>query len=77
MLLDSDTFLKVEKAPSFARNRIIEAKGKYLICIDADTIYPPKYIETMISAFNKPGVVAVSSLELCPKQGISRIWMFL
>lgn len=71
-------FSESRKSPGFARNRgIIEAKGKYLICIDADTIYPPKYIETMISAFNKPGVVAVSSLwSYVPSKEFPRIWMF-
>lgn len=66
------------KSPGFARNRgIMEAKGKYLICIDADTIYPPKYVETMISAFNKPGVVAVSSLwSYVPSKEFPRFWMF-
>lgn len=71
-------FSESRKSPGFARNRgIMEAKGKYLICIDADTIYPPKYIETMISAFNKPGVVAVSSLwSYVPSKEFPRIWMF-
>lgn len=66
------------KSPGFARNRgIMEAKGKYLICIDADTIYPPKYVETMISAFEKPGVVAVSSLwSYVPSKDFPRFGMF-
>lgn len=38
------------------------AKGKYHINIDADTLYPPKYVETMINTLMKPGVVAASSL---------------
>ncbi|WP_321332113.1 glycosyltransferase family 2 protein [uncultured Bacteroides sp.] len=38
------------------------AKGKYHINIDADTMYPPHYIETMINELEKPGIVAVSSL---------------
>jgi len=66
------------KSPGFARNRgIMEAKGKYIICIDADTIYPPKYVETMISAFKKPGVVAVSSLwSYVPSKDFPRFLMF-
>lgn len=39
-----------------------QAKGKYYICIDADTMYPPKYIETLVDALEKKDVVAVSSL---------------
>ena len=36
------------------------AKGKYHINIDSDTLYPPHYVETMIKVLEKPGVVAVS-----------------
>ena len=38
------------------------AKGKYHINIDSDTLYPLHYVETMIKVLEKPGVVAVSSL---------------
>lgn len=38
------------------------ARGKYHINIDSDTLYPPHYVETMINALKKPGIVAVSSL---------------
>ena len=38
------------------------ARGKYHINIDSDTLYPPYYVETMVKALEKPGVVAVSSL---------------
>jgi glycosyltransferase involved in cell wall biosynthesis len=38
------------------------AKGKYHINIDADTMYPAKYVETMVDKLEKPGIVAVSSL---------------
>ncbi len=56
-------FKEERKGPGYARNRgLAEAKGKILICIDSDTIYPERYIEIMIDSFNKPGVVAVSSL---------------
>ncbi|MCE5205375.1 MAG: glycosyltransferase family 2 protein [Porphyromonadaceae bacterium] len=41
---------------------LYQAKGEYYICIDSDTMYPPHYIETMISSLQKPGTVAVSSL---------------
>ncbi|GAB1373929.1 glycosyltransferase family 2 protein [Bacteroidales bacterium] len=56
-------FKEERKGPGYARNRgLAEAKGKILICIDSDTIYPEQYLEIMIDSFNKPGVVAVSSL---------------
>ena len=38
------------------------AKGKYHINIDSDTLYPPHYVETMIKVLEKPGIVAASSL---------------
>lgn len=39
-----------------------QARGKYHINIDSDTLYPPHYVETMVKALDKSGVVAVSSL---------------
>ncbi len=46
----------------YARNRgLSEAKGKYYICIDSDTMYPPHYVERLVDVLQKPGVVAVSS----------------
>lgn len=38
------------------------ARGKYHINIDADSMYPAKYVETMVDKLEKPGIVAVSSL---------------
>lgn len=38
------------------------AKGKYHINIDSDTMYPPNYVEIMVNALEKKGIVAVSSL---------------
>lgn len=38
------------------------ARGKYHINIDSDTMYPPKYVEMMVDALERPGIVAVSSL---------------
>ena len=38
------------------------ARGKYHINIDSDTMYPPHYVETMVDALEKPGIVGVSSL---------------
>ncbi len=38
------------------------ARGKYHINIDSDTLYPPKYVETMVDALEKEGVIAASSL---------------
>jgi len=57
------TFFEEKKSCGYARRCGLEhARGKYYICIDADTMYPPGYIQTMIDALEKPGVVAVSAL---------------
>lgn len=37
-------------------------RGKYYICIDSDTLYPPRYVETLVNKLEQKGVVAVSSL---------------
>ncbi len=44
----------------FARQAgLEEARGIYHLCGDADTIYPPDYIDIMMKYLRKPGVVAV------------------
>jgi len=67
-----------KKSCGYARNRgLQEAKGKYYVCIDSDTMYPERYVETMIEAIKKPGVVAVSSLwSYVPSKDYPRFWMF-
>ena len=52
-----------KKSPGYARQRGEDvAKGKYLICIDSDTIYPPDYIRLMTMELERPGVVGVTGL---------------
>jgi Glycosyltransferases, probably involved in cell wall biogenesis len=56
-------FNELKQSCGHARNCGLQnAKGKYYICIDGDTMYPPKYIETLIDELQKTEVVAVSSL---------------
>jgi len=56
------TFFEEQKSCGYARRcGLNNAKGKYYICIDSDTMYPPHYIETLIRELEKPDVVAVSS----------------
>ena len=39
-----------------------QAKGKYTMCIDSDTVYPPHYIEIMVDNLMKPGISAVAAM---------------
>ena len=39
-----------------------QAKGKYSMCIDSDTIYPPYYFEIMVEELMKPGISAVAAM---------------
>lgn len=56
-------YTELQKSCGYARRCGLEhAKGKYYICIDSDTMYPPKYIETLVKELMKPDIVAVSSL---------------
>ncbi len=56
-------FFEEQKSCGYARRcGLNNAKGRYYICIDSDTMYPPRYIETVIRELERPGVVAVSSL---------------
>lgn len=55
-------YFEEKKSCGYARRCGLDhAHGKYYVCIDADTMYPPHYIETMVEGLQKPGVVAVSS----------------
>ena len=56
-------YFEEQKSCGYARNcGRMHALGKYYICIDSDTIYPPLYLQTLIDELEKPGVVGVSSL---------------
>jgi glycosyltransferase involved in cell wall biosynthesis len=72
-------FFEERKSPGYARACGQEhARGKYCICIDGDTLYPPHYIETMIRELEKPGVMAVSSLwSFVPDKSHSRWGLML
>lgn len=61
--LGATYFNETKKGPGHARQRgLDEAKGKYHICIDSDTMYPPHYIETHVKALMKPGVACTFGL---------------
>lgn len=55
--LGATYFNESKKGPGHARQRgMDEARGKYHVCIDADTMYPPLYIQTHVNALMKPNV---------------------
>lgn len=54
---------ETKKGPGHARQcGLNHARGKYHICIDSDTLYPPHYIQTMVNELQKPGTTCVFSL---------------
>ncbi|MDD3062866.1 MAG: glycosyltransferase family 2 protein [Massilibacteroides sp.] len=71
-------FFEEKKSCGYARRcGLNHAKGKYYICIDADTMYPPYYIQTMISELEKPGIAAVSSFwSFIPDKKHSKAGLF-
>lgn len=51
------------KGPGHARQcGLTHARGKWHLCIDADTLYPPHYIDTMVGALRQPGTVCAYAL---------------
>ena len=57
-------FNETKKSPGFARQCGLDnSKGKYHFFIDADTFYPPLYVDTMMQTLIKPGVSCVGSFR--------------
>lgn len=55
-------FNESKQSPGFARQCGLEhARGKYYFCIDADTLYPPLYVDLMMEKLQKSDVSCVSS----------------
>jgi glycosyltransferase involved in cell wall biosynthesis len=53
-----------------------QAKGKYAMCIDCDTMYPPHYIELMVDNLMQPGVSAVAAMwSYYPDENHSKLQM--
>ena len=51
-----------KQSPGFARQCGLDhSKGKYYFCIDADTFYPPRYVDLMMTKLLRPDVACVSS----------------
>ncbi len=63
------------------RRGLLESKGRYHLCCDSDTIYPPDWIRTMKEALQKnekKGVACIyGSYSFIPSEGKSRFLMGL
>ena len=72
-------FNETQQSPGFARQCGLEhAMGKYHFCIDADTFYPAKYIDLMMTKLERPDVSCVSSFwSFFPDENHSRFGLFL
>lgn len=70
-------YTETKKSCGHARNRgLQEVKGKYYICIDSDTMYPPFYVEKLVNELEKEGVVAVSAnWSYVASRQYPRFWM--
>jgi glycosyltransferase involved in cell wall biosynthesis len=71
-------FDEKKKGPGFARQCGLDnARGDYYVCIDADTIYPRYYVQTMIDNLSKKNIMAVYGLwSFLPDKEISKIQIF-
>ena len=73
-------FNEERKSPGFARQCGLDnSRGRYHFFIDADTSYPPLYIDTMMKKLTKPGVSCVGSFwSYYPDENHSRLglWFF-
>ena len=72
-------FNEIRQSPGFARQcGLVHSKGKFYFCIDADTIYPPSYIDLMMDKLTSPGVSCVSSFwSFFPDKDHSRFGLYL
>lgn len=72
-------FNEPKQSPGFARQCGLDhAKGKYHFCIDADTFYPPRYVDLMMTKLTKPDVSCVSSFwSFFPDEKHSSFGLFL
>lgn len=72
-------FNEQKQSPGYARQCGLDhSKGKFYFCIDADTIYPPRYVDLMMTKLMKPDVSCVSSLwSFFPDENHSRLGLIL
>lgn len=72
-------FNEQKQSPGFARQCGLEhARGKYHFCVDADTFYPPRYVDLMMTKLSQSGVSCVSAFwSFFPDKTHSRFGLFL
>lgn len=72
-------YTETSQSPGFARKCGLDhAKGKYHFCIDADTFYPPLYVDLMMQKLSKSDVSCVSSFwSFFPDENHSAFGLFL
>jgi len=72
-------FNETKQSPGYARQCGLEnARGKYHFCIDADTFYPPRYVDLMMKKLEKPEVSCISSFwSFFPDEQHSSFGLFL
>ncbi len=72
-------FNEEKQSPGYARQcGLNHSRGKYHFCIDADTFYPPHYVDLMMDRLTRPNVSCVSSFwSFFPDEHHSRIGLFL
>ncbi len=74
------TYFQPQQGTSFARQLGLEkAGGKYHLCADADTLYPPGWIDAMVGPMEKdPSIVCVyGRYSFIPSYGEKRWGLFL
>ncbi len=71
-------FNETQQSPGFARQCGLQhAKGKYHFCIDADTFYPPHYVDLMMTKLERHDVSCVSSFwSFYPDEQHSALGLF-
>ena len=69
---------EARQSPGFARKCGLDhARGQYHFCIDADTFYPPCYVDLMMGKLSCPDVSCVSSFwSFFPDEKHSSIGLF-
>ena len=72
-------FNETKQSPGFARQCGLDhARGKFLFCVDADTFYPPRYVDLMMEKLLKPEVSCVSAFwSFYPDEKHSAFGLFL